>query len=382
MKIVFTGGGTGGHFFPIIAIAQELNDLVEEGHYAEVELFYFSTEPYDEASLFEQHLQFVEIPSGKLRVNPSLGSMLKNVSDMFRVGWGTIVAVWELYKIFPDVVFGKGGYASFPTLLAARILGIPVIIHESDSVVTRTNTLVSKWAKKIAVSYADAAVSFDEKIRHKIAHTGQPIRRGIAHPIADGAMEYLKLESDIPVIMIVGGSQGAQLINNVVWEIVPELIQKYQIIHQVGAQNIDEMKQLVLSQLSDHPYKNRYKPFGFLNDLATSMTAGVADIVISRAGSQIFEIASWGIPSIIIPRTHSANNHNMLNAYIYAGTGACQVIEEKNLLPHILLSEIERILDNPEISESMKQSTQGFAQPNAGKIIAQEILDMALEHES
>lgn len=381
MKIVFTGGGTGGHFFPIIAIAQELNDIVEKEHYADVELFYFSTEPYDEASLFEQHMQFVEVPSGKLRVNPSMSSMIKNVGDMFRVGWGTMVAVWKLYKIFPDVVFGKGGYASFPTLLAARILGIPVIIHESDSVVTRTNGIVSRWAQRIAVSYADAADSFDQKVRHKIAHTGQPIRRGIAHPIHEGAMEYLKLEPEVPVIMIVGGSQGAQLINNVVLEIVPELIEKYQIIHQVGAQNIDEVANLATSRFADLPYKNRYKPFGFLNDLATSMSAGVADLVISRAGSQIFEIASWEIPSIIIPRTHSANNHNMSNAYIYASTGACQVIEEKNLVPHVLLSEIERILDNADISSAMKKATQGFAQPDAGKIIAQEILDIALGHE-
>ena len=194
-------------------------------------------------------------------------------------------------------------------------------------------------------------------------------------------MEYLKLEQDLPVIMIVGGSQGAQLINDVVWEIVPELIQKYQVIHQVGSKNIDVMQSLAITELSDNVLKNRYKPFAFLNPLATSMAAGVADIVISRAGSQLFEIASWGIPSIIIPRTHSANNHNMSNAFIYASTGACQVIEEKNLTPHVLLQEIERVLDNKEISDRMKQATKGFAQPNAARIIAQEILDMALSHE-
>lgn len=382
MKIVFTGGGTGGHFFPLIAIAQELNDMVEEGHYADVSLYYFSTEPYDEAELFEQHMQFVEIPSGKLRVNPSLTSMLQNAFDMFRVGWGVMVAIWKLYTIFPDVVFGKGGYASFPTLFAARILGIPVIIHESDSVVTRTNGMVSKWAKRIAVSYAEAADSFDKKVRPKIAHTGQPIRREIAHPIHEGAMEYLKLEVGIPVIMIVGGSQGAQLINDTIWEIVPELIQKYQIIHQVGIKNIGVMENLAMTELADHPFKSRYKPFGFLNPLATAMSAGVSDLVISRAGSQLFEIAAWGIPSIIIPRTHSANNHNMSNAYIYASRGACEVIEEANLTPHVLLIEIERILDNQDIANQMKQATAGFAQPDAAKIIAQEILDIALVHEN
>jgi len=118
MKIALTGGGTGGHFYPIIAVAEELNDIVRNEHLSDVELFYFSDAPYDEASLYEQHMNFIEIPAGKLH----LGKGLSNIGNIFRMMKGVLVATPRLYKVFPDVVFGKGGYASFPTLVAARIL--------------------------------------------------------------------------------------------------------------------------------------------------------------------------------------------------------------------------------------------------------------------
>jgi UDP-N-acetylglucosamine--N-acetylmuramyl-(pentapeptide) pyrophosphoryl-undecaprenol N-acetylglucosamine transferase len=207
MKIGFTGGGTGGHFFPIIAVAEELNAILDRENFADVQLYYFSDAPYDQASLYEQHLEYVEIPSGKMH----LGGGAKNIGNIFEVIKGIWAALGKLYTIFPDVIFGKGGYASFPTLFAARLLGIPVIIHESDSHVGRANAMVSKWAKRIAVSYAESVETFPKQARDKIAHTGQPIRNEVAHPITEGAMEYLKLEPDVPTILIVGGSQGANL---------------------------------------------------------------------------------------------------------------------------------------------------------------------------
>ncbi len=374
MKIVFTGGGTGGHFYPIIAVAQELNDIIDQENLANVKLYYFSTEEYDPTSLFEQHLEFVRVPSGKLRHYFSI----KNFIDVFKVMGGTMVALWKLYSIFPDVVFGKGGFASFPTLVAARVLGIPVIIHESDSVPGRVNQIVSKWAKRIAISYEEA-ITFLPK--EKTAHTGQPVRRELSRPITEGAHEYLKLEPGLPTVVIFGGSGGAQLINDTILEILPELVKKYQVIHQVGPKNIEEAQKMADSVLAGNEFSHRYKAFGFLNALASSMAAGVASVVVSRAGSQLFEIAAWGTPSIIIPRTNSINDHNRKNAYNYARTGACTVIEEENLEPHILLSEINYIVDHPEVIKTMHEGTLKFYQPDAGRVIAREIVDMALQHE-
>src|ERR1035437_5827831 len=129
MKIVFTGGGTGGHFFPIIAVVQKVNKIIDEDKLIGVKLYYMSDSPYDRATLFENNLLYEEVKSGKMRIYFSL----KNFSDIFKVFFGTINAIFKIFSIYPDVVFGKGGYASFPVVLAARILRIPVMIHESDS---------------------------------------------------------------------------------------------------------------------------------------------------------------------------------------------------------------------------------------------------------
>lgn len=376
MKVVFTGGGTGGHFYPLIAVAEELNKIIDEEHIAESKLFYFSDAPYDTEALRENGIKYVHIVAGKRRIYRSF----KNFIDLFKIGIGALQALIKLFIIFPDIIFAKGGYASFPTLFAARILGIPVIIHESDSVPGRVNVWAGKFARKIAVSYRESSEYFPGQ-EDKIAHTGQPIRREIRTPSTVGAYEFLKLEHDVPVIFVQGGSQGAHIINYAIESVITKLVEKYQVIHQVGEANMAEFKKLTDATLHKHPQKNRYKQFGFLNPLAMKMTSGVSKLVISRAGSALFEIAVWGIPSIIIPITKSNGDHQRKNAFNYARYGACTVIEEDNLHPNILLSEIDRILENKEIWEEMSKSAKKFSQGNAGEKIARAIVEIALSHE-
>lgn len=376
MKIVFTGGGTGGHFYPLIAVAEELNNIIDEEHIAGAKLFYFSDTPYDSEALLENGIKFVSIIAGKRRIYRSF----QNFLDLFKIAFGILQAFVKLLFIFPDIIFAKGGYASFPTLFAARLLGIPIIIHESDSVPGRVNVWAGKFAKKIAVSYREASEYFPGQDK-KIAHTGQPIRKEIRSPAKTGAYEFLELNKNIPVIFVQGGSQGAHIINYAIESILSKLVEKYQIIHQVGGANIEEFKKLTDSTLHKNPNRNRYKQFPFLNPLAMKMTSGVANLIISRAGSAIFEIAVWGIPSIIIPITKTNGDHQRKNAFNYARHGACAVIEESNLQPNILLSEIDRILGNKEIHEKMSEAALKFSSENAAKKIAKAIVDISLSHE-
>ena len=141
------------------------------------------------------------------------------------------------------------------------------------------------------------------------------------------------------------------------------------------------MRKLTEATLVGNEYKHRYHIFDELNTLSLKMLAGVTDIVISRAGSTLFEIAHWGIPSIIIPITHSHGNHQIKNAYNYAREGACIVIEENNLSEQLLVFEINRIFDDPKITEGMKAGAEAFAIPDAAKNIAEEIVGIALAHE-
>jgi UDP-N-acetylglucosamine--N-acetylmuramyl-(pentapeptide) pyrophosphoryl-undecaprenol N-acetylglucosamine transferase len=285
-----------------------------------------------------------------------------------------VVAVWRIY---PDVVFGKGGYVSFPVLFAARLLRIPVVIHESDSHPGRVNLWAGKFAQRIALSYPQAAQYFP---KGKAVETGNPVRREVMETLTEGAREYLKLEEGVPVILILGGSQGSKRINDSIIDILPDLVQNYSIIHQTGKDNIDEMTNTAEVILRDNPNKNRYKPQAYLNALSLRMAAGAASVIVSRAGSQIFEIALWQKPSIIIPIPESVSHDQTSNAFAYAGSGACSVIEEANLTPHVLSAEIDRIVNNAGVADRMKQAAATFGHKDAAEKIAKEIVDIALSH--
>ncbi|MDD5721396.1 MAG: UDP-N-acetylglucosamine--N-acetylmuramyl-(pentapeptide) pyrophosphoryl-undecaprenol N-acetylglucosamine transferase [Candidatus Pacebacteria bacterium] len=375
MKIVFTGGGTGGHFYPLIAVAQKVNKIVDSEHIIGAKLYYFSDSPYDKKMLVENELLFEEVISGKMRTYFSF----QNFIDIFKVFFGILNATYKLFTIYPDVVFGKGGYASFPTIFAARILRIPVLIHESDSAPGRVNLWAGHFAEKVAVSFAESAPFFPKKT---IAWTGQPIRTEIEHKAPQKeAFEYFKLEEAIPVIVILGGSQGAQLINNVVLDALPKLIKNYQIIHQTGIKNFKTVKGQSEVALEKEKNKARYLPLPFLNPLQMKMVAGAATVIVSRAGSTLFEIASWGVPSILVPFKNSNADHSRKNAFSYARAGACSVIEEENMTANILSLEIERIINDKEGYKKMAENAKAFGKEGAAEKIARELVDIALSHE-
>lgn len=380
MKIVFTGGGTGGHFYPIIAVAQRVNQIIDHENILGAKLYYISDSPYDKEILFENGLLYEEVKTGKMRTPASFKSFFLNFIDIFKTFLGVLNAIYKMFSIYPDVVFGKGGYASFPAVLAARILRIPVLIHESDSVPGRVNKWAGHFAKKIAVSFIEAAGFFPKK---RVAWTGQPIRIEIENPAPrDEALQYFKLERDVPVVLVLGGSQGAELINNIILDALPRLIGNYQIIHQTGVLNFQMVTDQAEVVLSDDPNKLRYLSMAFLNPLALKMAAGVATIVISRAGSMLFEIASWGVPSILIPITNTNGGHQKKNAFNYARAGACSVVEEMNMTANILSSEIERITGDETGYKIMAQNAKAFNKPDAAIKIARALIDIALSHES
>ncbi len=318
------------------------------------------------------------MPAGKIRRYFSL----LNLTDIFKTFFGVIQAIIKLYRIYPDVVFGKGGYASFPALFAARLLRIPVIIHESDSAPGRVNGWAAKFATRIALSYPDATDTFTMvKDKSRIAFTGNPIRKEIREPLTNGAREFLNLEEVTPTILIMGGSQGSQTINDAIIDGLPELVTRYQVIHQTGKKNFESVKETAKISLGQSEYAYRYHPFDYLNDLAMRMSAGVSDVIVSRGGSTIFEIAAWGIPSIIIPLSKKISHDQVKNAFSYARNGSCVVIEEENLSSHILISEIDRINNNQHIKDAMRQNAKQWSHTDAADKIANVILEIALKHE-
>jgi UDP-N-acetylglucosamine--N-acetylmuramyl-(pentapeptide) pyrophosphoryl-undecaprenol N-acetylglucosamine transferase len=270
-----------------------------------------------------------------------------------------------------------------PTVTAARFLRIPIIIHESDAKPGRANLYAAKFAKKIAISFEDSAQYFPKNVQHKIARTGIPIRKALMRIELEGARQYLGLEPDVPTILILGGSQGAVKINETVLSCLPELVAAANIIHQTGAANFKNVAALAQVVLAKNPHAARYHPVNYLDQVSMQRAAGVVDLVISRAGANaIAEIGLWKKPALIIPIPESVSHDQRSNAYSYAKTGAAIVIEEGNLTPHLLVSEVRRITGDPALAKRMGDSATGFTDPDAARILAKEVLAIALPHEA
>ncbi|HEY4522815.1 MAG TPA: UDP-N-acetylglucosamine--N-acetylmuramyl-(pentapeptide) pyrophosphoryl-undecaprenol N-acetylglucosamine transferase [Candidatus Paceibacterota bacterium] len=378
MTIAFTGGGTGGHFYPIIAIAEAINEIAREKQLVDPALYYLAPDAFDERALFENRIIFIRVPAGKVRRYFSL----QNASDALVTLWGTMRAFVDLLRIYPDVLVSKGGYGSVPALLAARILRIPVIIHESDAKPGRGSLLAAKQAVKIAISFEGAAAYFPKSVQDKIARTGIPIRKALMSLEREGGRQELGLDPLLPTILILGGSQGAVRINDTVLSALPDLVGFANIIHQTGPGNIEEVEKIAKVILAENPNANRYHPFGYLTETAMRRAAGAADLVLSRAGANsIAEIAAWGKPSIIVPIPETISHDQRTNAYAYARTGGAVVVEEDNLAPHLIVAEARRILSDPAVIESMSKAATTFVDPNAARTIAGAVLTIALSHE-
>jgi UDP-N-acetylglucosamine--N-acetylmuramyl-(pentapeptide) pyrophosphoryl-undecaprenol N-acetylglucosamine transferase len=377
MKIVFTGGGTGGHFFPIIAVAEAVQKIVQEERLLAPSMYYIAPIPYDQQALFENNIQFLACPAGKVRRYFSFS----NFTDIFVTLGGTVKAFFILLKIYPDVVFSKGGFASVPVVLAAHLLHIPIVIHESDSKPGRANLLGAKYAYRIAVTFDSSIVLFPPKVRPNIARTGIPVRTALATPLPQGAAQELGLDTSVPTILIIGGSSGSQRINETILGGLAELVDMANVIHQTGKDHFAGVEGTAKVILEKSAHANRYHAFPFLGRDAMRMAAGAANLVVSRAGAtSITEVSLWHKPSILIPIPESVSHDQRTNAYAYARSGAAAVLEEHNLTPHILVSEAHRILSDAAVQQDMANKSVGFANPDAARLIAAELVQIAKSH--
>lgn len=371
MRVVFTGGGTGGHFFPIIAVIRELKRIAEDEQILDLELFYMGPEEPWLGALRQEEVVIYKIKTGKMRTYSSI----ENFFDVFKTGLAILKAIWNMYIIYPDALFSKGGYGALPGVVAAIIFRIPIIIHESDSVPGKVNRFTARFATRIGIAFTSAEKYFPPT---KTALVGIPVRKRILGGNRQQARENMSIFSDRPVLAFMGASQGSEHLNDAVLGILKELTDEYEVVHQTGATHFEGVNGEA-SVILEYGHKERYHPFGFMDELQIRDFYIASDMLVSRAGaSSIFEIAAWGKPSLLIPLQHAAQHHQLRNAYEYAAIGACQILEESNLTPHILLSEIKKIIDNTERMKQMSEAAQRFSRIDADEIIAREILKIAL----
>jgi UDP-N-acetylglucosamine--N-acetylmuramyl-(pentapeptide) pyrophosphoryl-undecaprenol N-acetylglucosamine transferase len=364
MKIVLTGGGSGGHLMPLIAVARKIKEQVPE-----VEFVFIGPKGKMEDDIIgKEGIPMRNISVGKMRRYFSLSNFL----DFFKILLGIFQSMRILLAEMPDAIFSKGGYASVPVVLVGWMYRIPVMIHESDAVPGMANSIMSKFANRVAVSYPEAEKEFPAA---QVVVTGSPVREDINKGDIAKAREMFSLTESRKTIFVYGGSQGARIINNKILDLLPELLKKYQVIHQTGEANFDEARHKA-GELGIKVGHDGYHAIAFIGDELKNIFA-VSDLIISRAGAtSIAEIAANEKPAILIPIDKSANNHQRMNAYAIAKFGGCVVLEESNLGENLLLSRIDEIMENDQLRQKLSTDIKIFYHADAAEKIAQGVLGM------
>lgn len=343
-KIVLTGGGTAGHVTPNIALLPELKA-------AGYEIEYIGSYEGIEKELIEKEgIKYYGISSGKLRRYFDL----KNFSDPFRVIKGFSEAKSLLKKIKPDVVFSKGGFVSVPVVRAAAALKIPVIAHESDMTPGLANKLSFPVATKVCCT-------FDETLKHlpegKGVVTGSPIRKELLTGDIEKAYRYTGFNTEKPVLLIIGGSLGAGVINETIRRILPKLLEKFQIIHICGKGKLDPT-------LNSQDGYNQYE---YVSEELKDLFA-LSQLVVSRAGSNsVCELLALNKPNLLIPLSANASRGDqILNAHSFEKKGYSLVLEEENLSDESLYQAILNLYNSRDnYSKVMSESKT----KNAAEII-------------
>lgn len=366
LRVLLTGGGTGGHIYPLLAVGDWLRDIGE----GEIAISFAGWAPAFRAEFEDRYMSGYPVFPSKVRRYFSL----KNILDIPIFVFSFLQALFWVWVVMPDVIFSKGGPSSFVVILAARFYKIPVVIHESDAVPSVTNKLSAKFAARIGTSFQSTAKLFPED---KVFFSGNPIRSGLMKDWIDefSAKSYFKLNPEMPLLFVAGGSQGSLRINDFILDNLPELLSSIQIIHQTGKGHFKDALKLAEITLrgAGEEVKKKYLLRDYLNIKDMKIALNAADIVLARSGSFVHELALFGKPAILIPLAEAANDHQRANAYEYAGAGAAFVVEEENFSAHVVLNEIQKLLV-PKRAEQMTNAARAFVHIDAAEVVGKEIL--------
>jgi UDP-N-acetylglucosamine--N-acetylmuramyl-(pentapeptide) pyrophosphoryl-undecaprenol N-acetylglucosamine transferase len=367
-RVVLCGGGSGGHIFPLITVVKYLKKNYGENNFEF--LFIGPKGEFDGKFMAENNIPSKNILCGKLRRYFSL----KYLVDFSKMPIGFLQSLWHLLIFMPDVIFSKGGFASVPVVLAAKIYRIPVVIHDSDSVPGIANKFLGSIADAVGINFEKAKRYFPN---NKVFFAGIPIKEESIGGSKNKARELLGIKKEIkPVVLFLGGSQGASAINEVVIKSLKELTRKFQIIHQTGTNHFEEMKERAQAK----GYKighSDYYPLAFIGEELGDILA-LADIVVSRAGATfIAELAANRKATILVPISRSANDHQRMNAFELSREKAAIVLEEGNFNQNMLIHYLDKIAFGRDYKLNLAQNIEKFYYPKSAEILAEKIMEIS-----
>jgi UDP-N-acetylglucosamine--N-acetylmuramyl-(pentapeptide) pyrophosphoryl-undecaprenol N-acetylglucosamine transferase len=368
INIAFTGGGTGGHIYPGLAVAAQLKETLSGVDFRL--LWIGSSSGMDRTLVEEAGIEFFGVPSGKLRRYFSL----RTAADFFKV----IVSFFASRKILKkqkvSLLFSKGGFVSVPPCAAAASLGIPVFTHESDyspGLATRINVrFVSRTGGRIFTAYDDTAGFFPEAVRFRVTAVGNPVRAVFSGADAQKGRAFLGLAENARILLVLGGSQGAREINELVRAALPDLTEVYTVVHQTGP-----------NQQWNLPPAEKYRPFPFIKEELPHVMAA-AEIVMGRSGAGIWEWAVMGKPMVLIPlRGTGTRGDQVENAGYFQKAGAALVLTGEDANAQSLAGAVNSLARDSEKRTAMAAASLKIGERDAAKqiarILAEEIKNFA-----
>ncbi|HEX7962980.1 MAG TPA: glycosyltransferase [Candidatus Saccharimonadales bacterium] len=385
MKVVVTGGGSGGHITPVLAVAHELKKIDPKTVVA-----YIGQTGDSLADVPEQDKNIdrvYTVRAGKFRRYHGEGlkqlldvpTLYKNLRDAVFVLVGIWQSFWLLGKLRPDVIFTRGSFVSVPVCLAARLRGIPYITHDSDAIPSLANRIIAPWAKVHAVALPKEVYHYPPE---RTVTVGVPISDKF-HPLTAQEVaadrDQLGLRGADAVLLITGGGLGAQRINMAAVACMPELLTRYpglMVVHIAGRLEETAVRQQYHQEL---PPKQQRQVIikGFVTNM--HQYSGAADVIVTRAGgTSIAEFAVQGKACVVVPAPHLSGGHQLKNARVLADRKAVKLVQESTLQedPHALMPPLTELFDHPEKITSLGKRLTLLAQPNAAHLLAMVLLEV------
>lgn len=370
IKVVLTGGGTGGHVFPALAVADKIQEIADQ-KVVEVEFFYIgSLFGMEKQVVKEKGIEYKGIFTGKLRRYLDW----RNITDGFLIIAGFSQALLFLKKNKPDVIFAKGGFVTVPVILAARILHIPILAHESDSVMGLSNKLILPFVKKMALGFPPEV--YQKLPVAKTIFTGNPVRSDVlgSDLNREELFERYHFYRGRKIILVMGGSQGSKAINKMVDDVLEEFLEEYVIVHSTGKLDFPFFR----DRRDNMPERLRanYLLFDYIGKELGRFMAH-SDLLIARAGANtLAEIIALKKIAILIPLPSAASNHQRKNAMFFQRNGLAEVMEEEVFDRNDFLSRIKDLICDKSTREGMKEKMKNIFPPDSAAEIAKEIFNI------
>jgi UDP-N-acetylglucosamine--N-acetylmuramyl-(pentapeptide) pyrophosphoryl-undecaprenol N-acetylglucosamine transferase len=372
VRIIVTGGGTGGHTYPALTTIHELRArFAETGTHAQF-LWVGVASGLEAKICSQEHIPFKAITTGKLRRSPTPRELARNVADAFRIPLGVLQAFGIVLRTRPDVVLSTGGYVCVPIGVAAWVLRRPLVMHEQTATVGLANRILARLATRVLLSHESSIEHLPARARRRAVVTGNPIRPEVLAGDRTRGLAAYGRDAQPPLVLVTGGATGALQVNDLVAAILPDVLPYCYMLHQSGEYGFARAREAAAAL--PEPLALRYRVVDYIHNELPDVLAA-ADVVICRSGaSTTAELTGLGKAAILIPLVPTGGDEQRRTARHLAAEGAARMLTGSDATPEQLRDDLLELLKNPDERSTMAARAREHGRPDAASRVAQEII--------